>query len=75
MSDAARGGRDPRLPNVRRLLLRRRDVIHVMANDDDRLERAGVLHSTSSPSTGAGLARSMKMQGGRCVAYRDSVAR
>ena len=48
--------------------------IHVMANDDDRLERAGVLHLSVLTEHGRGyFARSMKMQGGRCVAYRDSL--
>ena len=46
--------------------------IHVMAPDDDRLGDDRVRHLTVLTRHGRGyVARSMKMEGGRCVAFRD----
>ena len=46
--------------------------VHVMAVDDERLGEDGVRHLTVLTQHGRGyFARSMKMAGGRCVAYRD----
>ena len=48
--------------------------IHVMAVDDDRLGDDKVRHLTVLTQHGRGyFARSMKMEGGRCVAYRDQL--
>jgi Fe-S-cluster containining protein len=49
--------------------------IHVMASDDERLGDDGVRHLTVLTRHGRGyVARSMKMVGGRCIAYRDHLA-
>jgi Fe-S-cluster containining protein len=46
--------------------------IHVMACDDERLGHQGVRHLTVLTEHGRGyIARSMKMVGGRCIAFRD----
>jgi Fe-S-cluster containining protein len=46
--------------------------IHVMAGDDDRLGGERVRHLTVLTQHGRGyFARSMKMVGGRCTAFRD----
>lgn len=49
--------------------------IHVMERDDARLGDDAVRHLTVLTRHGRGyVARSMKMEGGRCVAYRDRLA-
>ena len=49
--------------------------IHVMASDDDRLGDEGTRHLTVLTQHGRGyFARSMKMLGGRCIAFRDRLA-
>ena len=50
--------------------------IHVMASDDARLgEQDGVRHLTVLTQHGRGyVACSMKMVGGRCIAFRDQLA-
>jgi uncharacterized protein len=49
--------------------------VHVMAVDDDRLGDDRVHRLTVLTQHGRGyFARSMKMVGGRCIAYRDSLA-
>ena len=49
--------------------------IHVMASDDDRLGGEGTRHLTVLTQHGRGyFARSMKMLGGRCIAFRDRLA-
>src|SRR5438477_441726 len=46
--------------------------IHVMADDDERLDSARLHHLTVLTEHGRGyVARSMRMVGGRCIAYRD----
>ncbi len=48
--------------------------IHVMAGDDHRLGEDKVRRLTVLTQHGRGyVARSMKMEGGRCVAFRDSL--
>jgi Fe-S-cluster containining protein len=48
--------------------------IHVMADDDERLGEAKVRHLTVLTQHGRGyFARSMKMVGGRCAAFRDTL--
>ncbi|MET0594133.1 MAG: YkgJ family cysteine cluster protein [Polyangiaceae bacterium] len=49
--------------------------IHVMADDDERLGEDVVRRLTVLTQHGRGyVARSMKMEGGRCAAYRDKLA-
>jgi Fe-S-cluster containining protein len=46
--------------------------VHVLASDDERLGEERVRHLTVLTEHGRGyVARSMKMVGGRCVAFRD----
>jgi len=46
--------------------------IHLVAGDDERLGEAKVAELTVLTEHGRGyFARSMRMQGGRCIAYRD----
>ena len=48
--------------------------IHVMADDDERLDSARLHHLTVLTEHGRGyVARSMRMVGGRCIAYRDEL--
>jgi Fe-S-cluster containining protein len=49
--------------------------IHVMASDDERLGDDGLRHLTVLTRHGRGyVALSMKMVGGRCVAFGDRLA-
>jgi len=48
--------------------------VHVMAGDDSRLGPDGVRRLTVLTQHGRGFfSRSMKMVGGRCIAYRDQL--